>query len=605
MGTVYEALDQRVNALVALKETNVVADDKSRREFESEAGLLANLQHQALPKVMDYFTEGGSEFLVMEFIPGYDLLDLLTRRGSPFHLNLVLRWADAVLELLEYLHQRQPPIIHRDIKPANLKLTQQEEIFLLDFGLAKGKAGQMATLLTSRSVRGYTPVYAPLEQILAQGTDARSDLYSLAATLYHLLTNIPPADAASRYQLLEDGKPDPLLAVHQLNPQVPPQVANVIHQAMAISRKNRPKSAAVMRQSLRHAEDEAKRAAQPSQRPPAETVASRPVEGEQRRIIDAPQAFAQQLILSAPVRRKRPIVLIAVAILAVVVIVTVVALRRETGTGDRGSANVEQSPISQPSASIETPTPTPTPAPSKQPEQSFTEDINGVPLEMVLVPGGSFSMGSPAGEGNDNERPQHQVIVPTFYLGKYEVTQAQWQALMGDNPSNFKGDTLPVEQVSWNEAMEFCKRLTVRTGREYRLPSEAEWEYACRAGTTAPFAFGATLSTSQANIDGRSPDTNAGENRQQTTPVGSFQANRFGLFDMHGNVWEWCLDIYRNNYNGAPVDGSVWPGGAGYRTIRGGSWLSVADGARSAVRESFPQDDGFAGIGFRIATLVR
>jgi formylglycine-generating enzyme required for sulfatase activity len=137
------------------------------------------------------------------------------------------------------------------------------------------------------------------------------------------------------------------------------------------------------------------------------------------------------------------------------------------------------------------------------------------------------------------------------------------------------------------------------------LPSEAEWEYACRAGTTTPFAFGATLSSSQANFDGSAQNGDAGVDQQQTTPVGSFQANRFGLFDMHGNVWEWCLDIYRNNYNGAPVDGSVWPGGAGYRSIRGGSWLSPADGVRSAIRESYPQDDNFAGIGFRIATSAR
>jgi formylglycine-generating enzyme required for sulfatase activity len=214
-------------------------------------------------------------------------------------------------------------------------------------------------------------------------------------------------------------------------------------------------------------------------------------------------------------------------------------------------------------------------------------------------------MGSAAAEGNDNERPQHQVTVPTVYFGKYEVTQAQWQALTGDNPSNFKGDALPVEQVSWNEVMEFCKRLTVRTGREYRLPSEAEWEYACRAGTTTPFAFGSTLSSRQANFVGRGQGADVGVDREQTTPVGSFRANRFGLFDMHGNVWEWCLDIYRDNYNGAPVDGSVWPGGAGYRAIRGGSWLSVTDGVRSAVRDSFPQDDGFAGIGFRLASPVR
>lgn len=601
MGTVYEAIDQRVNAVVALKETTVATNRPTQREFESEAGLLANLQHPALPKVMDYFIEGGSEFLVMEYVPGYDLLELLTRRGAPFHVNLVLRWADSVLDLLEYLHQRQPPILHRDIKPANLKITRQEEIFLLDFGLAKGAAGQMATLLTSRSARGYTPVYAPLEQILGQGTDARSDLYSLGATFYHLLTNVLPADAATRYQQIEDGKPDPLLPIHQLNPQVPLQVADVLHQAMAMSRKNRPESATHMRRALQQAEDKAKHTAQASYRP-QEEAGLRARQGEERREMDAaaPAPPAPSPLLPATVHRKIPVLLIAIALLAVGIIITVIALLRRTDSGERKeSANNQESPVTQPSASPDKSAPTPTPG--EQLGGAFTENVNGVPLEMVLIPRGTFLMGSPEGEGYNSEHPQHQVTVPAFYLGKYEVTQAQWQALMGNNPSNFQGNNLPVEQVSWVDAVKFCVRLSAKTGREYRLPSEAEWEYACRAGTTTPYAFGTSLSSSEANFDGRSQSNAQGVYRQQTTPVGSFPANGFGLYDMHGNVWEWCLDVYHNDYNGAPVDGSPWSGTLGYRTLRGGSWLSVADGVRSAVRESFPPDGVFAGIGFRVA----
>src|SRR5919112_3503861 len=163
MGTVYEAVDERVSAAVVVKEANEATDESQRREFEREARLLANLQHKTLPKVMDYFIEGGFEYLVMEFVAGYDLGELLRRRGSPFHLKAVLRWADELLEVLEYLHGLQPPILHRDIKPSNLKLTQREDIYLLDFGLAKGAAGKMTMTQASRSIRGYTPVYAPLE----------------------------------------------------------------------------------------------------------------------------------------------------------------------------------------------------------------------------------------------------------------------------------------------------------------------------------------------------------------------------------------------------------------------------------------------------------
>jgi formylglycine-generating enzyme required for sulfatase activity len=223
-----------------------------------------------------------------------------------------------------------------------------------------------------------------------------------------------------------------------------------------------------------------------------------------------------------------------------------------------------------------------------------TEDLgNGVMLEMVHVPGGTFMMGSPETEKErelwrkGTESPQHKVTVSAFFMAKYPVSQAQWQAVMGNNPSRFKGENRPVEKVSWHDAVKFCQQLSEKTGQEYRLPSEAEWEYACRAGTTTPFYFGETITPDLVNYNGNYPYASApkGVYREQTTDVGSFPPNAFGLYDMHGNVWEWCADAWHDNYEGAPTDGSIWgKGNANRLCLRGGSWVDFARWVRSAGR---------------------
>jgi len=253
MGAVYEAIDQRLDTTVALKET-LFADERLRKQFEREARLLARLHHPALPRVSDHFSEGDGQFLVMQFIPGDDLSEMMTRKRGPFPPNQVLTWADQLLDALDYLHTQDPQIVHRDIKPQNLKLTSRGQIILLDFGLAKGQAGEISRVTTAASIFGYTPNYAPLEQIQGLGTDARSDLYSLGATLYHLMTGVKPPDALTRAAALVNGQPDPLLKASEANAAIAPEVDHVLEKAMAQNRDQRYASAVDMRKALHESE---------------------------------------------------------------------------------------------------------------------------------------------------------------------------------------------------------------------------------------------------------------------------------------------------------------------------------------------------------------
>jgi formylglycine-generating enzyme required for sulfatase activity len=249
--------------------------------------------------------------------------------------------------------------------------------------------------------------------------------------------------------------------------------------------------------------------------------------------------------------------------------------------------------------------------------QYFAEVLApGIDLHLVSIPGGSFQMGSPDGEGSDDERPQHLVDVAPFFMGMFPVTQAQWRVVAGypqekqvlnTEPSRFKGDKLPVEMVSWDDAVEFCARLSCKTGHIYRLPSEAEWEYACRANTKTSYHFGNEVSQDVLNNPGaRKTSWFSKQLPYQTSEAGNFGvANQFGLYDMHGNVWEWCLDLWHNNYTGAPHDGSAWVNddNSPSRLLRGGSWYFIHGFCRSACRSADSSDNRTDFIGFRVVLV--
>ena len=642
MGAVYQATDQRFGSTVALKQM-LVSGEQLRKAFEREARLLNNLRHRALPVVSDYFSEGDGVFLVMQFIPGDDLMSRLEENNGPFAYNQVMVWADQLLDALDYIHTHEPPIIHRDIKPQNLKLTPRGEVILLDFGLAKGSTGQTAAGGASDSLLGYTPTYAPLEQIQGAGTDSRSDLYSLSATLYHLVTGTAPSDALTRTSAIVSGLPDPLRPANQLNKEIPAAVSEVLTQAMALNRDHRPESATEMRNALKHA----------AQRPAASASNTVVNQGATAKGSKSVRAADSSTLISAPTgdaakagggqvnagaKPASPMRWIGF-IVAFIAAATAAFFLIQRSNNKPANDEAIKPPANANTASSEPAPATPTvfglplktfsfdvatldatgavANRAKKDAQFFSEDLGaGVMLDMVKIPGGTFLMGSPDSEKErfGEEGPQHNVEVQPFYMGKLEVTQAQWQAVaalpkierdLNPNPSNFEGVNRPVQKISFADAKEFCARLAKKTGRQYRLPSEAEWEYACRAGTTTPFGLGENINAELANYDGREPYAGGprGQYRKQTTVAGSLGvANAFGLFDMHGNMWEWVLDPWHADYKGAPRDGSVWEDGGerGLGIVRGGSWNRNANNCRSAYRLKISPSDSHDVIGFRV-----
>lgn len=622
MGAVYLATDQTFGSTVAIKQTLCEGADLEKA-FQREARLLNGLRHPALPVVIDYFTEPRGQFLVMQYIPGDDFGALLEQRTEPFETERVLAWADQLLDALQYLHEHDPQIIHRDIKPRNLKLTPRGEVVLLDFGLSKSTPVESPAAGTSVSVLGYTPHYAPFEQIQGQGTDPRSDLFALGATLYHLLTATLPPDAMVRALTTMNGQPDPLEPAHVVNPAVPAAIGAVVHRAMAMGRDQRPDSAAAMRAELH-----AVRGTEQSAPPPAAVLAAvAPTIAGAPRSADVASLVAAQASRVSARAWSRPWVA-TVGVVGMVAALGVVLAA--PGRGPR--ALTPAAPVDGgPSAAVADPVPPAertfafevatlaadgTVAREQREARSYQEDLGrGVAIEMVAIPAGTFQMGNDGDEYPD-ETPRHPVTIAPFYLSRYEVTQAQWRAVatglprvsrpLDPDPSGFKGDDRPVEQVSWEDAMEFCERLSRKTGHAYHLPSESEWEYAARAGTASAFAFGPTLTPTLASYDASVSFAGGprGAAPKETSPVGSFgAANAFGLYDVHGNVAEWCLGEYHPSYAGAPGDGRPWitGGDTDRHVLRGGSWGDLAIDCRSSNRYSYPREGRQRTIGFRLA----
>jgi formylglycine-generating enzyme required for sulfatase activity/tRNA A-37 threonylcarbamoyl transferase component Bud32 len=601
-GITYRAWDVGLGRRVVIKTPNENEYLKRHPEYDKyvdrfikEGRMLARFSqdpHPNIVQVIELFQEGDVHCLVMNYIEGETLFEIVKRRGSPIPEAEIVPCICQIGDALSVVHQIG--LVHRDAHPGNIMLRSKDQrAVLIDFGIAKELVP--ATLSSAGEVGNKG--FAPYEQITMGSRDLNVDVYCLAATLYYAVTGHYPASSLGRklHNVRLIPPKERIIAISD-------RLNQAILEGMALEAGDRPQT---MGEWLRLVES------------PVVSVSVKPVKERSQSV---PKPVKPPLVKESPdsttERRSRRQILQWLGFGSGGLVLAVIAGQR---TWNQPSPPQRPQPLSVSSSitdlkpfnfEVVTVNAKGEEAP-RQPKEAkaFVEDLgNGITLEMISIPGGSFQMGSPESEKSrgDNESPQHKVTVPAFLMGRYAVTQAQYESIMNKNPANFKGANRPVETVSWNDAQEFCKKLSQKTGRTYRLPSEAEWEYACRAGTTTPFHFGETITSDLANYDGTVlyQSEPKGEYRKQTTEVGIFPPNAFGLSDMHGNVWEWCEDIYHEKYDGAPTDGSAWNvGGEGTRSLRrGGSWFLDPRDCRSANRVSF----GLLGqdIGLRVVAVL-
>jgi formylglycine-generating enzyme required for sulfatase activity/tRNA A-37 threonylcarbamoyl transferase component Bud32 len=629
-GRTYEAVDtDRMDDPCVIKQfvpqfEGTSALKKATELFKEEAKRLYELgEHPQIPRLIAYFEQDKRLYLVQELIEGQNLLAELTQQGI-FNEEKIWQLLADVLPILKFVHDRK--VIHRDIKLENIIRRRKSrhssssktgslrnsafrrggrgELVLIDFGVSKQVTG---SLMSKVGTTVGTPGYSPMEQMRGQVFPG-SDLYSLGITCIRLLTHcLPKVDGS-------DDLYDPINGGWIWRERLPAgttissELGKVLDKLIQDYLKNRYQSA-----------DEVIKALNIYSLPPQPATLSQ----GGKLAINSALAKGGKLAINSLVKPGQLAVNTHINSNSRQEVNTNIQVNQSHQLKTNPPQSINPSGITNTQNTFKFEVVTIDKSGSKINKNSskadFFEELigRGIVIEMVSIPSGTCSIGSPKNDGDSDEKPQHQVNVAAFYIGKFPVTQAQWIAVaalpeiktfLNPEPARFKGANRPVENVSWYEAVEFCDRLSRKTGKKYRLPSEAEWEYACRGGTITPFHFGETITSDLANYNGTSSyaDAPKGLYRFQTTDVGSFKPNAFGLYDLHGNVWEWCADSWHNNYNGAPVDGSIWESGGdrSLKLLRGGSWNDHPPNCRSACRLRYQPDCKASIVGFRVAVSV-
>ena len=551
--------------------------EKAAELFAQEAVRLDQLgQHDQIPELLACFSQENHQYLIQEFIDGENLAEELERKGV-FNEEQIREVLNDMLSVLEFVHANQ--VIHRDIKPENIiRRSSDRKLILVDFGAAKATEG--VDLKVTGTIIGSVAYVAP-EQAVGKPIFA-SDLYSLGATCLHLLTNIEPTD------LFDVAEGEWMWREYLEDNDISYELSRVLDKLVEGATRRRFESVKEVIAALgsRGGSVQTPRVYSP---PPPRRIYSKTNSTSGQRLGSTSRKSGHRTSSRKTTGANSKLQLKIVEF-------DVVTLEQNNRVVIGRNSGLQLNR-------------------RRSKAKYITLDLGkGISMDLIGIPGGEFGMGSLEEEleRGSEESPQHLVKIRPFLFGKYPVTQSQWRAIMGSNPSRFTdnddSDHKPVEKVSWLDCVKFCQQLSEIVGRELRLPTEAEWEYACRGKTKTPFYFGETINTELANYNGEYiyGKGKIGEYRHQTTKVGSFPANIFGLYDMHGNVAEWCADTWHDKYQGAPTDGSAWSSNRrrDVRILRGGSWLHLPGSCRSAHRlRSSPESKSDA-FGFRIASSV-
>ena len=594
MGQVYKAFHCSTERIVAIKvilgEGKI--DPEVVKRFEREVKAAAKLVHSNIITVFDADQADGRIFMVMEYIDGDDLGEILRKKGQ-LSVSEVVDYILQAARGLKYAHDHG--VIHRDIKPGNILVDSSGHVKIVDMGLAKlenqGDEKTISMLTESAAIMGTVDFMSPEQGFSSKNVDARADIYSLGATLFFLLTRKGMFSGNSAFGKLLAHRESPIPSLSNSRAGITPDLEIAFMKMVAKKVEDRYASMAEVISTLSRLQTEISENSVATEdlktnyfEGPSslELINIQPAltnlgkEGNKETDMHGGVKTLPHIsgILQKTYTRK---VLAAAGLIVLVLLVLMLLMKPGT--------NVNPKPNE--------------PLKKDTPGNEEVVDLGkGVKLDLVLIPVGKFMMGSPASEkGRRNDETQHEVtLTKPYYMGKCEVNQEQWEGVMGNNPSKGAiGAKFPVTNVSWEDCQDFIKKLNAKTSGGYRLPTEAEWEYACRAGTTTVYSVGDSITKADANygdgLDG------------QIKSLGSYKPNAFGLYDMHGNVCEWCEDWYGDYPTGSVTDPRD-PGTGEYRVLRGGSFCNDVSLARSSYRYNYIPTGRSFDLGLRLARSV-